>query len=202
MHARRRATSQPKPGSIADPTAAAADPVEAARSLCLRQLTLGPRSRAQLTDLLAKRGIPGDAAERVLSRFAEVGLIDDAAYAASWVESRHRSRGLARRAIAQELRSKGIAEPESSAALETLDRHQEEATARLLVERKLRGTQGLEPVARVRRLSGMLARKGYPPGLALLVVRAALADERAVRDNDERNAFDEALQHASRDLDG
>ena len=35
----------------------------------------------------------------------------------------------------------------------------------------------LDPTARTRRLAGMLARKGYPPGLAFRVVRDALVEE-------------------------
>jgi regulatory protein len=48
--------------------------------------------------------------------------------------------------------------------------------ARRLVERKLRSMAGLEPQAAARRLVGMLARKGYPAGLAYEVVRTALAE--------------------------
>ena len=160
---------------------------------------MGPRSKAQLAEALSKRNVPDDAAASVLARFTEVGLIDDAAFAVSWVESRHRGRGLARRALAQELRHKGIAEAESSAALDTLGRDQEEATARLLVDRKLRATRGLDAAARVRRLSGMLARKGYPPGLALHVVREALAHERA--EESGHDGVDEALRRAEHELD-
>ena len=60
-----------------------------------------------------------------------------------------------------------------------LEPDQELATARALVARRLASTARLEPAARVRRLAGMLARKGYPPALALRVVREALGDEAA-----------------------
>ena len=56
-----------------------------------------------------------------------------------------------------------------------MDSESEEAAARRLVDRKLASTRGLDPAVRARRLAGMLARKGYPPGVALRVVRAALA---------------------------
>ncbi|MGC2008301.1 regulatory protein RecX, partial [Trebonia sp.] len=71
------------------------DPEERARQVCLRLLTLAPRTRAQLADALRKRGIPDETADEVLSRFVDVGLIDDAAFARAWVESRHYGRGLA-----------------------------------------------------------------------------------------------------------
>jgi regulatory protein len=153
------------------------EPVERARAICLRLLTGTPRTRKQLADALRKREIPDDAAEEVLSRFEEVGLIDDSAFADAWVESRHHGRGLARRALAQELRTKGVDSTLIDEAVSQLDSEQEEATARDLVARKLRSTRGLDRDKRLRRLAGMLARKGYAEGMALRVVRQALEEE-------------------------
>lgn len=152
-------------------------PEEQARAICLRLLTGSPRTRKQLGDALYQRGIPEEAAEEVLSRFEDVGLIDDAAFADSWVESRHHGRGLARRALARELRTKGVDSAVIDVAVGRLDSEQEESTARELVDRKLRSTRGLDREKRLRRLAGMLARKGYPEGLALRVVRQALEEE-------------------------
>ncbi|MFJ9662660.1 recombination regulator RecX [Streptomyces griseoflavus] len=153
------------------------DPVERARAICLRLLTGTPRTRKQLADALRKREIPDAAAEEVLSRFEEVGLINDSAFADAWVESRHHGRGLARRALARELRTKGVDPTLIDEAVSRLDSEQEEETARELVARKLRATRGLDRDKRIRRLAGMLARKGYPEGLALRVVRQALEEE-------------------------
>ena len=113
----------------------------------------------------------------MLSRFEDVGLINDAAFADAWVESRHHGRGLARRALARELRTKGVDSALIDEAVGQLDSEQEERTARELVARKLRSTRGLDRDERLRRLAGMLARKGYPEGLALRVVRRALEEE-------------------------
>ncbi|MBN3931983.1 recombination regulator RecX [Streptomyces verrucosisporus] len=154
-----------------------ADPEERARAICLRLLTGTPRTRGQLAEALRKREIPEDVAESVLSRLEDVGLIDDAAFADAWVESRHHGRGLARRALARELRHKGVDSELIDHAVEQLDPGREERTARALVERKLRATKGLERDRRLRRLAGMLARKGYSEGLALRVVREALEAE-------------------------
>ncbi|MFC9240733.1 recombination regulator RecX [Streptomyces decoyicus] len=152
-------------------------PEEQARAICLRLLTGNPRTRKQLGDALRQRGIPEEAAEEVLSRFEEVGLIDDAAFADAWVESRHHGRGLARRALARELRTKGVDSALIDVAVGRLDSEQEESTARELVDRKLRSTRGLDREKRLRRLAGMLARKGYSEGLALRVVKQALEEE-------------------------
>jgi len=154
-----------------------ADPEQVARQICLQQLEHAPRTRSELAAVLARRGMPEDAAHAVLARFAEVGMIDDALFAQLWVTSRHRGRGLAGRALGQELRRKGVDEEVVRSAVETIEPDEELATARSLVARRLRATRGLSAEARTRRLAGMLARKGYPAGTSFRVVREALAEE-------------------------
>ncbi len=109
----------------------------------------------------------------------ETGLIDDAAFASAWVESRHYSRGLSRRSLATELRQRGVGDDDVRHATGELDPQQEAVTARRLVDSKLAATRGQPPRARTRRLAGMLARKGYPAAMAFRVVHAALAAEGA-----------------------
>jgi regulatory protein len=155
------------------------DPEEVARQICLRMLESAPRTRAQLASALHRRGVPDEAAEAVLQRFAEVQLIDDAMFAQAWVDSRHHGRGLARRALAAELRQRGVPAEDIQAAVGRLDPEQEYATARALVERRLAATRSLPKPARFRRLMGVLARKGYAEGLAYRVVREALDQEPA-----------------------
>ncbi|MEU3218412.1 recombination regulator RecX [Streptomyces sp. NPDC006971] len=175
--ARSRSRSSGSPSSSRAEKGEPRDPVEQARNICLRLLTGTPRTRKQLADALRKREIPDEAAEQVLSRFEDVGLIDDAAFADAWVESRHHGRGLARRALVRELRTKGVDSAVIDEAVGQLDAEREEATARELVARKLRSTRGLDRDRRLRRLAGMLARKGYGEGMALRVVRQALEEE-------------------------
>ena len=154
------------------------DPEAVARLICLRQLTAAPRTRAQLAKTLRRRGVPDEAAEAVLGRFAEVGLIDDAMFANAWVESRHHGRGLGRRALAAELNRRGVDRDDIQAAVAKLSPETELSTARALVERRLASTASLPAQTRLRRLVGMLARKGYPAGLAYRVVREALDQDR------------------------
>ncbi len=153
------------------------DPESVARTICLNLLTGAPRSRGELATALRKRRVPDEVAQRVLDRLTEVNLIDDVAYAEAYVESRQRSRGLARSALRQELRRKGVDDGVAAAAVEQIDADDEEAAARELVDKRLPATTGLAPPARLRRLTGMLMRKGYPAGLAYRVVRDALAAE-------------------------
>ncbi len=162
---------------VADPSGPDADPETVARRVLLRRLTDQPRSRAELAGALAKRKVPDEVATALLDRFTEVGLIDDAAYARAWVESRMAGKGLGRRALALELRRKGIDAELASEVLAEVDPADEEAAARALVRRKLRGTSGLDPDRRTRRLVAALGRRGYPPGMALRVVREEFAND-------------------------
>ena len=155
----------------------AGDPETQARQICLRLLATAPKTRAQLAQALCRRGVPNEAAEAVLARFTDVGLIDDAAFARAWVESRHYSRGLSRRSLSAELRQHGVDAEEIREAVGTLDPEQEVATARRLVERRLAATRGQPPEARIRRAAGTLARKGYPPGLVFRLIKEVLEQE-------------------------
>lgn len=171
-----------KPSGAATPASEdrppAADPTDRAREICLRQLAVRPRTRAELATALRRHGIDDRVAATVLDRYDEVGMIDDAAFSQAWVTSRHHGRGLARRALGSELRQRGVAPDTIGEALDQLDPGTEAATARALVDRRLRTATG-PPEAILRRLVGMLARKGYPAGLAYRVVKEALAgDER------------------------
>ncbi|UOY01612.1 regulatory protein RecX [Blastococcus sp. PRF04-17] len=171
----------PVPGAPEDDLG---DPESVARSICLRALTGAPKTRAQLADLLDRRGVPEEAAEAVLDRFTEVGLIDDAAFARAWVSSRQAGRGLARRALSAELRAKGV-EPEVAAlAVAAVDDDDERAAARRLVDRKLGSVHRVDRATATRRLMGMLARKGYNGGLAAAVVREALDADGAAPGDD------------------
>ena len=123
------------------------------------------------------RGLPETVITAVLVRFAEVGLIDDAAFARAWVESRHHGRGLARRALSAELRRRGVDGQDISAAVSALDPAEEMATARRLVAKALAASRGKPLPARMRRLVGLLARKGYPAPVAYRVAREALEQE-------------------------
>ncbi|HET6214427.1 MAG TPA: regulatory protein RecX [Micromonosporaceae bacterium] len=193
----RAAAPKKQRTSAEQPAPPPRDPGEVARDTCLQLLAVRPRTRAELATALRRRGIAEEVAADVLDRYDEVGLIDDAAFARAWVSSRHHGKGLARRALAGELRRRGVdAETVEQAVQEELDGETEAQTARVLVDRKLRATSSGDPEALLRKLVGMLARKGYPPGLAFRVVKDALAaDERTAELADQVDA--DALAEAS-----
>ncbi len=161
------------------------DPAAAAQDICLRLLTGRSRSRAELAEALRGKGVPADVAEAVLDRYAEVGLVDDAAFAQAAVRSGHSHRGLGRRALRAELRRKGVDEDVAQQAIAAVGLEDEEQRARELVRRKLRTASARDEVTLVRRLAGMLARKGYVEGLVLRVVREEVRADREPVDTSE-----------------
>ena len=162
------------------------------RGLRVGTMALEDDARTDFTRLRALRRakVPDEAAETVLGRFADVGLIDDAAFARAWVESRHHSRGLSRRSLSAELRRSGVASEDIREAVEGLDPEQEVATARRLVEQKMAATRGHPPEARARRAAGLLARKGYPPGLVFRLIKEFLEQEGEALDLDPDQYLD------------
>ena len=156
---------------------------EQAHALCLRLLTARARSRAELIAKMAKRGYPDDVVETVLGRLVAVGLIDDEDFAAQWVRSRQTYSGKGKSALAAELRIRGVDTEVIAAALDGIDAGAERLRAEQLVERKLRRevlADG-DDAKVMRRLVGMLARRGYHQSMAVAVVTDALAAERERR---------------------
>jgi regulatory protein len=174
----------PPPSTSESPQTDSASRDEQARALCLRLLTARARTRAELAAQLTKRGYPDDVSARVLDRLTDVGLVDDGDFAEQWVRSRRVNAGKGRRALASELRTKGIDDEVIAAALEDIDSDAERSRAEHLVADKLRRerlTDDTDDVKVARRLVGMLARRGYGQSMAFDVVKVALASERERR---------------------
>jgi regulatory protein len=148
----------------------------------LRLLTVRARTRAELAGHLTKRGFPDDAADAVLNRLEAVGLIDDEDFAEQWVRSRQANAGKGKRALAAELRTNGVEAELIAGVLDGIDAGAERSRAEQLVERRLRREVLDGDDAKVmRRLVGMLARRGYSQSMAVSVVTDAVAAERERR---------------------
>lgn len=169
-----RSPARSDSGGGAQRRAQESTPEQLARDTVYRLLASRARSNAELREALLRKEVPDDVADDTLRKFEEAGLIDDAAFAVEWVRSRQRSRGLGRKALAYELRRKGVADQHVEAALSDVDEELEVERARELVQRKLRGMTNADATAKTRRLVGMLARKGYSEGMAFRVVREEL----------------------------
>lgn len=151
-----------------------ADPRKA-KSECLRQLAVKPRTRADLAKALARKGFEAEVFEPVLEKLERAGLVDDAGYAEMLVRSRHTHQGLGRRALTSELLRQGVDRAVAAEAVSAIDADDEDVRARELVRKRLPGLADADNTRAVRRLVGMLARKGYPEGMAYRVVREELA---------------------------
>ena len=154
--------------------------VDAARNTVLRSLSMAPRSRFQLWQTLERKGTEPDIANAVLDRMTEVGLIDDRAFASMLVRARRTEKGLARRALRQELTLKGIDSLIIDEVLESITDDQEYERAVELVQKKLRTMNSLSDEAKIRRLAGLLARKGYSSGVTFSIVRTLVSEHEQV----------------------
>lgn len=140
------------------------------------------RSRHELYVRLVQAEFDPEVVKDVLDDLARVGLINDAAFAAEWVRQRYKRRGKSRNALARELRDKGVRQEDRDDALDQIDAADEEAMARALAEKKA-GNLKAVPADRkerdkaLRRIVGVLARRGFSEGMSLSIAIAAL-DER------------------------
>lgn len=169
------APSNDRSGSAAEPGGGTQ---AQAQDACLRLLTVRARSRAELEQRLLERGFAAKVVEHTMEWLTKKRLVDDADFAEQWVYSRHRHSGKGRAAIAKELRGKGVGGADVQRALDTISREDERERAADLVRAKLRRSHPpVDPADRdrlVRRLVGMLARRGYNQSMALDVVRSEL----------------------------
>ena len=156
---------------------------EQAQAFCLRLLTARARTRAELADRLAKRGYPDEIAADVLDRLTDVGLVDDEEFAVQWVRSRRAHAGRGKRALAAELRTKGVDDDVIASVIDGIDAAAERDRAEQLVANKLRraALDSTDETKVMRRLVGMLARRGYSQSMAVSVAADALAAERERR---------------------
>ena len=156
-----------------------AQAVEAARDIVLRRLDRSEVPRAALADLLERKEVDPRIAVEVLDRLEAAGVIDDAAYAARLTRTRFAEKGAARRAIAEELRRKGLEEQNVAAALGQIDSDDEDAAALALARKKLIATRHLPWEVRRRRTAAMLGRKGYSREVTMRAIEDALAEEQS-----------------------
>lgn len=152
------------------------DDAEAARARALRLLAVRARATAELRDRLKRVGFAMNVVESVISDLAEAGLLDDAEFARSWVESRQAAGGIGRGRLRWELRRKGVASELTETALAKGASEEREAEQALLLARKRMQGKAGDPKqeARVRRL---LASRGFGYELVDRVMRRVSSDE-------------------------
>lgn len=184
-----------------EPESVPQDPEALARRLVLDALSRSARTRGQLSELLERKGVPEEVGEAVLDRFAELGLVDDAAYAEAFTRSRHEHRGLGSRAIAFELRRRSVPDELVQEAVSMLDADQEQETASRLARERQARMSTLPREVQARRLAGFLARKGYGGQVVGRAVREALAAAEEADGGDVSEDFGDIDAEGMRDFD-
>lgn len=144
--------------------------------MVLRKLDARAHSRDELARALSRKEVPEEVAGQLLDRFEELGLVDDADFAARWTASRHGARGLSRRAVGEELRRKGVPRDVIDSALAGISADDELEAATDLARRKWRAGSGIPEERLTRRVLAALARKGYGPDQAWQALRRARAE--------------------------
>ncbi|HEX6674099.1 MAG TPA: regulatory protein RecX [Actinomycetes bacterium] len=149
-----------------------------AKDAALRLLEVRARSRGELEQRLARRGFDEEVVAAALDRLADAGLVDDAAFAVAYAESRS-ARGADARVIASELRDRGVASGLAEQVTDAVVPAEEQAErCRQVAVARLARLQDLAPEVRFRRLAGYLERRGYPAE----VIATVLSDLFARRD--------------------
>ena len=158
-------------GEISDPTVI----LEAA----LRFLEARQRSTVEVRTRLNRAGYRPDLVEGAITRLTELGMLDDEAFARSWVESRDRARPRGERALRQELRTKGIDRAVVDGTMEDRDLERPDAdedAARRLLERHASALARVpDPRARRQRAYALLARNGFDSETVIGAINAWLA---------------------------
>jgi len=144
-----------------------------ARNVLLHQLARSAKSTSQLRKILEQREIDSEIAEKVIERFTEVGLIDDAAYAETIVNSRRNYKGLAKSAIKRELNEKGVSQELVEEAISGITAEDDFESAKQLATRRFRQMAHLDKEVRTRRLAGYLQRKGYGSNSVFAAIKFA-----------------------------
>ena len=145
----------------------------------LRFLESRARSASEVRERLVRHGYRPDLVEGCIERLTELGMLDDAAFAQAWVESRDRARPRGERALRTELRMKGIDRAVVDGVIQDRadraaddDLVADEEAARRLLERNARALDRIpDSRAKRQRAYALLARNGFDPDVAAAVSR-------------------------------
>lgn len=149
------------------------------RQRALRLLDQRARSKYELQQRLLALEFAPAAVANVIADLERVGLLDDAEFAIEWVRQRAHRRGKSRMVLNLELKEKGVPQELRDAALEQISLSDERHTAQRFASKKAQSVakapeNRAEYERHLRRILGVLARRGFPQGLSLQVAREAL----------------------------
>lgn len=146
----------------------AEDSRERAMQQALLFLSYRARSENEIRKNLSKHEIPDAVIEETLERLRREGFADDKKFASAWVENRSTFRPRGRRALALELRQKGIDDHTIESALEGID---DEALAYEAGQKKARKLKVQEWAEFRKKMSEFLARRGFSYSVIAPIVK-------------------------------
>lgn len=147
--------------------------VKTATDRLLRKLGSRGLSVSEATDVLLSAGLARDEASTVIADLEGRGWLSDEMLAEQLVHAALTRNKDGRRGIAQKLAKRGIAREVADAALAEVP---DDDTDRALefARTKARSMSSLDHDTALRRLTGQLARRGYPGSISLTAARTAL----------------------------
>jgi regulatory protein len=149
----------------------------------LRFLESRARSAYEVRGRLVRHGYRPDLVESCIARLTELGMVDDAAFAQAWVESRDRARPRGERALRRELAQKGINREIADETLAERESNHPDADNEAAQKLLARHAGALERVtdlrARRQRAYALLARNGFDPDVAAAVTRGIHEESKA-----------------------
>ena len=134
------------------------DERESAYQQALGLLNYRARSAAEIRQKLERHDYRPETLDHVLERLKNAGLVNDAGFARSWVENRTEFRPRSRRALAYELRRRGVDEQTITESLTSVD---EAAAAEQAAIKKARQLQSLEWKDFRVKMFSYLAQRGF-----------------------------------------
>ena len=134
-----------------------------ARSVALDYIAYQARTEQEVRRKLARKGFAEHVVEEAVARMAELGYLDDAAYARAYARGRLSGRGHGPQRIRNDLRKRGVAPRVIDAALEDLVEQDDLRETALHHGRKrwVRLQREEDPYKRRKKLSDFLMRRGY-----------------------------------------
>ncbi|PSO45188.1 hypothetical protein BRC21_00370 [Candidatus Saccharibacteria bacterium SW_7_54_9] len=99
-------------------------------------ISIRPRSEREITDYMRRKSYSVETARAVLDKVKRLQLVDDQAFARSWVEWRQSTTPRSRYQLQQELGQKGVDEETIEEALSGIDENEQVHVARALIDKK------------------------------------------------------------------
>ncbi len=157
----------------------ASDDLEKARESALGYISYRPRSVAEVRKNLHGKGYNETVIEHIITRFLDLNLLDDVAFATYWVEQRETFKPRSQMALRQELVQKGVERAIIDEAVTAVD---ETAAAQRLAQKQKSRYTTLDEATFRKKMMGYLQRRGFNYGIIKQVTSEAWQEITAEQD--------------------